>query len=139
MFIKFLQSSLFSSPSPLSIVLASPLLNLSFELIPDVPLSFCVGSTVQDQGLYIIFDLRAALSSTRLQPKRRPRTAVDEIERDGSAVRYAEAAVNFERKPFPNGQDRGGLFFGRLPGFNLTRRSSNARAASSGGGGGDKV
>lgn len=70
MFIKFLQSSLFSSPSPLPIVLASPLLNLSSVLIPDVPLSFCVRSTVQNEGLYIIFILSSALSSTHLLPKR---------------------------------------------------------------------
>ena len=55
MFIKFLQSSLFSPPSPLAIVLASPLLNLSSVLVaPDVPLNFCVRSTVQYQGRCII-------------------------------------------------------------------------------------
>lgn len=70
MFIKFPQSSLFSSPSPLAIVLASPLLNLSSVLIPDVPHSFCIRWKVHYEGLCIIFILRGALNSRHLLPKR---------------------------------------------------------------------
>lgn len=124
MFIKFLQSSLFSSPSPLSIVLASPLLNSSFELIPDVPLSFCVRSTVQDEvSIYYSRSQRCSELNTSAYQRDGP-TPIDEIESDVNAICYIEAVVNASETVSHDKTDE--AFCRPLSSFNSTRRSSNA-------------
>lgn len=122
MFIKFLQSPHFFFPSPslLSIVLASPLLNQSPVLIPDIPLSVCVRRQLNKSVHVLYFFLNGALSSTHLLPKRQL-----DIARRNTLIcpPYVVCVVN-KSKAVRHARTQEALF-SCFPGFNLTQCSSN--------------